>query len=46
MVMAQQKIARMKRLRLEIGAVTGDDKPMPDLVSQQFDGAEGRKLMT
>jgi hypothetical protein len=40
-VVAQQKIAGMKRLHLEVGAVTGDEEPVADLVSQQLDGTDG-----
>ena len=42
--MTQQKIARMKCLLLEAGAVTRDNEPMADLISQQLDRADGRKL--
>src|SRR5580658_518562 len=43
-VMAQQKIARMQCLHLEAGAVTRDDQPMADLISQQLNPAKRRKL--
>jgi hypothetical protein len=42
--MTQQKIASMKCLRLEAGAVTGDEEPMADLASQEFDRTDGGKL--
>jgi hypothetical protein len=42
--MTQQNIARMKGLCLEAGTVTRDDEPMADLISQQLDRADGRKL--
>ncbi len=42
--MTQQKIARMKCLHLEAGAVTRDEKPMADLLSQELDRAERREF--
>ncbi len=42
--MTQQKIARMKRLPLEAGAVTRDNEPVADLVSQQLNPADRRKF--
>jgi len=41
---AQQKIAGVKCLRLEGGAVTRDEEPMADLISQELDLAEGREF--
>ena len=42
--MAEQKIAGMKSLELKAGAVTGDDEPVADFISQELDGTEGRKF--
>ena len=42
--MTQQKIARMKCLRLEARAVTRDEEPMADLISQELDRTDGRKF--
>jgi hypothetical protein len=42
--MAQQKIARMKRLHLEAGTVTRDDEPMDDLISQELDWTDRREF--
>jgi hypothetical protein len=42
--MTQQKIARVKRLDLEARAVTRDEEPMANFISQQFNGAEGGKF--
>ena len=39
--MTEQKIAGVKRFRLEGGAVTGDEEPVADRAAQQLDGAEG-----
>jgi hypothetical protein len=43
-IVAQQQIARMQRLLFKIRTVTGNDKPMPDLVSEQFNSTERREL--
>ena len=42
--MAQQKIARVKRPHLEAGAVTRDEEPMADLLSQELDRTDRRKF--
>jgi ATP-dependent Clp protease ATP-binding subunit ClpC len=42
--MAEQKIAGMECLRLKGWAVTGDDEPVADFISQELDGTEGRKF--
>jgi len=42
--MTQQKIARVKRLHLKAGAVTRDEQPMADFISQKLDRTDGREL--
>jgi hypothetical protein len=42
--MTQQKIAQMKCIHLEAGAVTRDEEPMADLVSQELDRPDRRKF--
>ena len=42
--MAEQKIAGVKRLSLEAGAVTGDKEPMRDLTAKEFNRTDRGKL--
>lgn len=43
-IVTQHEVAGAEGFGFEAGAVTGDEKPMADLVAEQLDGAEGREV--
>jgi hypothetical protein len=42
--MPQQQIARMKGFHLEVRAVTRDEKPVGDLITEELDRTDGREF--
>jgi hypothetical protein len=42
--MPQQQIARMKGFYLKIRAVTRDEKPVGNLITEEFDRTDGREF--